>query len=237
MGMAQIICWVMVLVSGLMVATGIIGMDSFKTYGAGPALMVVGLVVGLTSFICVFLFRSRDRCRRRLREGKDLLARWSLPEDEWRAFAHKEYETQRSEKKLLLLILGVIAIIAIIVCAVIDPTFGVWMLCILGGTWILCLGASWLALRPYKINENSPAPEARVREDGLLLDATFHIWKGWGNRLEDVAISEGPPMQLDITYSVPTGRGSRTTMTAGVPVPAGKEQEAVELARRLLPNK
>ena len=237
MSMGQIVCWIFVLISGLMVASGILGMDAFKTYGAGPALIFVGLILGLTCFISVFMFRSRDRCRRLLREGDHLIARWSLPEDEWRAFAHTEYEKNRAEKKLMLWILGVVVIIAVIVCTLINPNFGVWMLCILGGIWFLCLGASRLALRPYKTNERSPAPEARIREDGLLLGATFHIWKGWGNRLEHVKISEGPPMQLDITYSVPAGRGSRTTMIASVPVPEGKEQEATKLARQLMQKK
>ena len=234
MGIGQKIAWALTLVgAGLLAATGF-APRMFTGYGTLPMAMVIGAVLGVSSFISGCFFRSRDRQRERLRAGKDLLVRWTYTEEEWRPFAHAEYRRQRAEKKMLLWILGVVVAATVVICALIELKLGLWMTAILGGTWVLCWLASRAALRPYRQNELRAPPEAHISVDGLLLGADFHVWRGWRNRLEEVGLDEGPPLQVMIHYSMPGGRsGQRNQVTAKVPVPGGKEQEAVKLLQRL----
>jgi hypothetical protein len=233
MGIGQRISWTLALIGAGAMAAPIVAEQSFTGYGSAPATMVGGGMLGLVSFITAFMFRSRDRARERLRAGKDLLVRWSYTEDEWRPFAHVEYLRQRAEKKMLLWILGGVVAVTTVICTLIELRFGVWIACILGGTWVLCWLASRAALRPYRINEVGAPPEALISADGLLLGADFHVWRGWRNKLEEVGLDEGPPLQVMIEYSMPAGRGRRNSVTAKVPVPRGKEEEAVLLLQRL----
>jgi hypothetical protein len=235
MSTGERVCWGLTFLGAGAAAAPFVADKALEPMGdARFAMAMVGLLVGLTSFICVFLFRSRNRVRAGLRAGKTLLVRWTYSEAEWRAFAGEETQRQASGKRTLLWITGSFMLIATLVVVAIDRKAAVFVGAVLLGTWILCYLAARASMRASQKNEKGPPPEARISADGLMLGAEFHAWRGWGARLERCALVEGTPPQVEIVYSTPQ-RYSRTETSVRVPVPAGRESEAAGLARRLRP--
>jgi hypothetical protein len=233
MSTGERVCWGLTILGAGAAAAPFVAEKTLEPMGDGRfAMAFVGMIVGLTSFICVFLFRSRNRVRVRLLAGKDLLARWTYTEAEWRAFAGRETRRQASGKRTLLWIVGGFMLIATLVTATRDRKAAVFVGAILFGTWILCLIAATLSMRTYRKNEKGPVPEARLSKDGVLLGAEFHAWRGFGARLERCALHEGPPPQVELVYSTPQRYGRQET-SVRVPVPGGREAEAETLVRQL----
>lgn len=131
--------------------------------------------------------------------------------------------------------MGAMMLVAISVVTAIDRRAAVFVGGILAATWILCWLAARISMRACRRNEQGASSEARISSDGLLLGAEFHLWRGWGNRLERCALHPGHPLQVEIVYSTPN-RYSRNEISVRVPVPAGREAEAAALLQKLHPS-
>jgi hypothetical protein len=233
MSTGERVCWTLTILGAGAAVAPFVAEEALEPMGdARFAMAFGGILVGITSFICVFLFRSRNRVRSRLLAGKDLLARWTYTEAEWRAFAGGETQRQASGRRTLLWIVGAFMLIATLVTAARDRRAAVFVGAVLFGTWILCFIAATISMRAYRKNEKGPTPEARVSGDGVLLGVEFHAWRGWGARLERCALHEGPPPQLEFVYSTPQ-RYSRQETSVRVPIPAGREADAAAVVRQL----
>jgi hypothetical protein len=75
--------------------------------------------------------------------------------------------------------------------------------------------------------------EAYVGKRGVLLNESFHSWNflSW---LEDVSIDRKRKL-LVITYSA-LARYGKDYFTVNIPIPDGKEKEAEEIIKKLLPK-
>ena len=234
MSTGERVSWFFTLLGAALVAAPFVSEDYQHKLGNGAfALMFLGGVMGLTAFIVVFLFRSRNRYRRQLTAGRDLLARWTYTAAEWHAFAPSETQRLASSKGLLLKIMGAIMLVAIGVTVLIDRGAAVFLGGILFATWLLCWAIVRVQLRRQAKFEQAPPPEVRISAHALLLGDQLHVWRGWGNRLERCDLDKNPPPQIAITYSTPGGRGRRPTQTVCVPIPTGREAEATALVQRL----
>jgi hypothetical protein len=234
MSTGERVSWFFTLLGAALVAAPFVSEDYQRKLGNGAfALMFVGGVVSLTAFIVVFLYRSRNRHRRNLVAGRDLLARWTYTAAEWHAFAPGETRRLASSKGTLLKIMGAIMLIAVVVMAFLNRGATVILGCILFGTWLLCWAIVRVQVRRQSKLAQAPPPEVRISAHALLLGDQLHVWSGWGNRLEKCDLDKNEPPQIAITYSTPGGRGSRPTQTVCVPIPAGREAEAAALVQRL----
>jgi len=234
MSTGERVSWFFTLLGAALVAAPFVSEDYQRKLGDGAfALMFVGAVVSLTAFIVVFLYRSRNRHRRDLVAGRDLLARWTYTAAEWHAFAPGETRRLAADKGLLLKIMGGIMLVAIVIMALFDRGVAVFLGGILVGTWLLCWAIVRVQIRRQSKLEQAPPPEVRISAHALLLGDQLHLWSGWGNRLERCDLDPNPPSQIAITYSTPGGRGRRPTQTVCVPIPTGREAEAAALVQRL----
>jgi hypothetical protein len=233
MTMGERVCWGLTALGAGMAAAPFVAAEALAPMGnARFAMMFVGAILAPTCFICAFLFRNRNRGRVRLLAGENLLARWTYTDEEWRAFAGEETRRQAGGKRTLLMITGAIMLVPVCVVAAIDRKTAVIVGAVLAAAWILCWLAARASMRACQRNEQGAAPEARISADGLLLGAEFHLWRGWGNRLERCALHSGRPPQIEIVYSTPNRYG-RNEVSVRVPVPAGREAEAARLLQQL----
>jgi len=234
MSTGERVSWFFTLLGAALVAAPFVSEDYQRKLGDGAfALMFVGGVMGLTAFIVVFLCRSRNRHRRNLVAGRDLLARWTYTAAEWHAFAPGETRRLAANKGLLLKIMGGIMLVAVVVMVLIDRGAAVFLGGILFATWLLCWAIVRVQVRRHAKLEQAPPPEVRISAHALLFGDQLHLWSGWGNRLEKCDLATNQPPQIAITYSTPGGRGRRPTQTVCVPIPAGREAEAATLVQRL----
>jgi hypothetical protein len=79
MSIGERVSWFLSLLGAVLVAAPFVSDDYQHALGDGAfALMFAGGIMGLTAFIAVFLLRSRNRHRRNLVAGRDLLIGGSL---------------------------------------------------------------------------------------------------------------------------------------------------------------
>ncbi|MBI5691994.1 MAG: hypothetical protein HZC55_18080 [Verrucomicrobia bacterium] len=230
------VCLFLTLIGAVLTFAPFIAADVLKALGdAGFALAFVGAVMALTAFICAFVFHSRDRFRRELVSGRGLLARWNYTAGEWKTFSQGERKRQADMRRLLLGITAALMALATVITYAIDRGAGVATGIVLLVVWLLCWLVSWATSRARARRDRAGPPEVRISASALLIGTELHVWRGWGNTLEECELYEGPPKQLSITYSSPN-RHSRTSTDVVVPIPSGKEGEAVEVCRRLQPG-
>jgi hypothetical protein len=200
------------------------------TAGQGRhALVLIGALIGLTSLILIPYFRNRANVAEELLDEAQLLAHWTLSEEEWTAWISLDESAERRAKwKLFGLVL--FFCVSIGGCfAWVDPKAGT---IVLGVLLTLCVVIA--VVIPWTLHSRRHgrlrAPrEVRICKDGLRLGAELHIWHGFQARLEDVGLEEGPPCLLEVVYST-RAKNQRQLHELRVPVPAGRRQEALKVA-------
>jgi hypothetical protein len=233
MSIGERVSWFLSLLGAALVAAPFVSDDYQHALGDGAfALMFAGGIMGLTAFIAVFLLRSRNRHRRNLVAGRDLLARWTYTADEWKAFAPGETHRLADDKGMLLKIMAGFMLVATVATVLISRRPALFVGGILAGIWILCWAIVRMQVHRQSKLEQAPPPEIRISAQALLIGGQLHVWSGWGNRLEKCLMDEQAPPKIAITYSTP-GRTSRPTQTVCVPIPTGREAEAAALVNRL----
>jgi len=235
MSTGERVCWVLTLVGAGMATAPFVAEEALAPMGTGRfAMAFFGAIMGLSCFICTFLFRSRNRVRRELLAGRGLLVKWKYTDEEWRAFAGEEYRAQSGSKNKLLWFTAIFMIGVTIFYVVRDPGGGLVVGAVLFVCWVLAWIAARATLRSTAVAQGGASPEVRIGRNGLLIGDEMHIWRGWGNSFSKCELRDGPPRQLVICYLVPAGRGMvRRPQVVHVPVPAGHEAEAAEVMRQL----
>ena len=235
MSTGERVCWILTLAGAAMATAPFVAPDALAPMGNGRfAMAFVGAIMGLSCFICTFLFRSRNRVRRELLAGRGLLARWSYTDAEWRAFAGEEMLQKSGGNRRLLWFTAVFMIVVTVVYVIRDPQSGLFVGGVLFVVWVLAWIAARLTLRSSAVAQSGSAPEVRIGRDGLLIGDEMHIWRGWGNSFSKSEMRDGPPRQIAISYLAPSGNATvLRPVVVHVPVPAGREAEAAEVLRQL----
>lgn len=235
MSTGERVCWFLTLVGAGMATAPFVAEKALAPMGNGRfAMAFVGVIMGLSCFICTFLFRSRNRVRRELLAGRGLLVKWTYTEAEWRAFAGEEKREQSSTTKRLLWYTALFMVVVTISYVVRDPKAGGFVGGVMLVVWVLAWLAARATLSSTAVAKGGPSPEVRIGRDGLLIGDEMHIWRGWGNVFGTCELRDGPPRQLAISYMIPSG--NKTILrpeTVHVLVPAGREAEALEVSRQL----
>jgi hypothetical protein len=73
------------------------------------------------------------------------------------------------------------------------------------------------------------APEAFIGKESAYVDGRFITWTGYGTQLDSMAMESGDPSILQVTYSLPSRGGRRIPYEHRIPVPRGKEPDAMRI--------
>lgn len=235
MSTGERVCWMIVLGGMVMTAAPFVTGDALLPLGqARFALVVVGPIAALSAFVTFFFLRARDKVKRDLLAGRNLLVRWTYAEAEWRAFAGEETRQQAGSKRMLLGFTAVFMAIVTLAFIARDRQAGLFVGAVLFVAWGLCWMVARASVRAQARHEKGPMPEVRIGRDGLLVGDELHDWHGWGATLQECALRDGPPPLLEFTYAMISGNATvRRSESVRVPVPAGKEAEAREIIRQL----
>lgn len=201
----------------------------------GGAMIVVGLLFLITGPIVALLFWSRSSAFDKLLDESKLLAHWQYNVAEWKEFAKNEYEYRKGENIGLFILVVVICLIVGGIFWIADPETGPLIMGVMVGLIILIAAVAYFVTRSYAGWEKNTEVEARIGSHGLIINQQFHVWEGWGNKLEEIKNITGKLNILEITYSSPN-RYSRQYFTVRVLVPADKEQDAINLQNKLKQN-
>ncbi len=234
MSRAEKVCWIIAAIGAAAVAAPFVLEETLEPLGDVRWVgVMVGALIGPTAAISSFLFRGRAKARATVLDDKTLLARWTYPADVWASFVGEDDTRERSAKWRMFAIVAFWCVLFGIGFPIFDPEDGWWVTVVMVGLMavivvVILLGS---AARTRTLARN--VPEARIGQDGLMLAGELHLWRGWSARLEGVDVVTGHPPCLEITYSTPA-KNQRQINTVRVPVPAGKDAEAAEVAARLI---
>lgn len=202
----------------------IIGLDGFD--GGFAMSFTAGFMV-IMSVVVIFIYRSRARQLDKILTGEGRIAIWRYSQDEWVRFIAADFEDEKKSKKMLFLVVAVIAIIVgiLLMISLKDPLA---LLIALGIIPIVAIPA-FLAPRARLNKLKKSEPKALIAKKGVIVGKMFHLWVNLGASLDEVNInSDAEPDMVEFTYSMPT-RNGRDVQVARVPVPKGKTEEAIKI--------
>lgn len=207
-----------------MFVPSIIGLDGFD--GGFAMSFTAGFMV-IMSVVVIFIYRSRARQLDKILTGEGRIVIWRYSQDEWVRFIAADFEDEKKSKKMLFLVVAVIAIIVgiLLMISLKDPLA---LLIALGIIPIVAIPA-FLAPRARFNKLKKSEPKALIAEKGVIVGKMFHLWVNLGASLDEVKInSDAEPDMIEFTYSMPT-RNGRDVQVARVPVPKRKTEEAIKI--------
>jgi len=205
-------------------APHVFGMDG---NGGGYAISFACLIIGITSFIVIFMYRGRARAVDRMLSGENILAHWKYAEHEWSEYTDKAYQAEASGKwGLYIFVMSIAAVVCFFFWIFVEDS-GVIMLGVVGGLAALLAITILITTNYDRWQNRRHLGEAIISRDGVYINRMLHLWRGWGATLDRTEYNRQDRM-LEFTYSAPSRTG-RNYATARVPVPAGAEARAQEI--------
>jgi len=220
-----IICWILTALFFFAIfAPSIFGMDGMN---GGFAISFLSLVAAITTLIVAIMYQGRAGALDRILKGENRLAHWKYDPVEWRAYAEKEYVTEKRDKRNLFYLVAAISLVVGVGFTIAHPDVGWVVLGVLGGVLVfIAILVLFTTRYDYWMNKKYLG-EAYITPDGVYLNRQLHLWRGWGASLDAFSYNEEDKF-LAFQYSTPNRTG-RADYTLRVPVPSGKEQEARQI--------
>jgi membrane associated rhomboid family serine protease len=196
----------------------------------GGALLMVGLLIGITAFIVYFMFRSRAKALEKIRLAQDILADWTLDAQTWQQLKADQLAEDQGRAKTTLIIIAFFMFLiggGLMVVTGFDEASVLVFKFLMGFLAFLALVA-WLSwFIPHRRRSRYDTGRVIIAGSGLWINGVFHIWEGFGARIDEVLYNE-EENRLSFTYSMPA-RHSRQYMTVHVPVPADKAEDLAKI--------
>ena len=187
--------------------------------------MLAALVTGL-------MLRRFAQVRGDLLEGRDLIARWSVDEKAFLAFAPKAVADDADQKRLaLMLVFGFVAVIFGGV-AVYDPDVAVPMLAAAAALCLVVTLAWAIGARVTARHWRWRGGEALIGRRGLMFNGVLHVWAAPLSWLESARLLGDPP-RLRVSYAYWNPRAGPQRVDVEIPVPAPARAEARRAAAAL----
>ena len=204
-----------------------------------PPFVFLGGFISLSGMIGFVLFAFYFNNLRKILDGRDLLAHWTIEPDEWKNFVEEEYRRERSAKwKLFLLVSVVIVLVGagFRLLAEQEDAANIVLL-VLAGLIALLWFVAMVLPNYFHIKKSKRPGEVFVGMSGVYIGGSFHSWRFPGSRLESVEFESGSSSRLNFVYSYVmfTGRSLnaiRQPVVFSVPIPEEMEREAKRIPAR-----
>jgi hypothetical protein len=204
--------------------------------GAGDwvfALMFFAIVFGITAFIVAIMYTRRASLVERMLQRQNLLAYLTYSPEQRNDYAAKEHEENKREKRNMFIMIAVIsAVICAIMAIIIQDSWYIFLFVALG-IIVLMAPVAWLSVWSRARQNRKYAGDTYICYEGIYFNRELHFWREFGAILEEVTYQQdGKEMLVLITYSV-INRYNRQYVTIRVPVPRGRENEALNIVQVL----
>lgn len=199
-------------------------------------MVMVGLLLGLTFFICFFIFLSQARRLNRMFNREELLAHWAFDPAGQRQKATDEYQARKKSNRILLMIVvGFFVVIGGLFTAFgfddIEDAAG-FLLIMLGVLVVICLAALIAPGVSYRKMLRSP-PEVYVGPFGAWVMGEYVQWKAAMTRPTQVDFAQVEQAAVITVHYQIIQRYGPQMHECRIPVPAGSEQEAFNVANQI----
>jgi hypothetical protein len=215
---------------GLFLMFGPVGFGWMDGFGGGFALAAFGLLIMIAGITTAVLFFRLAKSYDRILSNKNLLARWTYSDAEWKAFTEADYKIDRKNRWMLVGIISAFAIFFGILFAIMDREAGIYVLFVMLGLIVLVSITAFLTSQQnYRRNVRHKG-ETLIASDGIILNGQLHAWNVIGSKLDRVDYMEETPPMIEFEYSA-VSRSGRDSYTVRVPVPSGQGNSARDIVQ------
>ena len=214
------------LVAGILAFIGIfipelIGMDG---YNGGFALSFFCIFISLSAFLTAIVFWKYAKKEQKIREGENVLAKWSYSDKQWDKFTKLEYEIDRSYKKMLLKIIIFFALLFGIGFWVFDSENGIYVFYAMLGLIALMTGVAYYSIYAAHQKNLKHKGEITISTAGLIMNEQFMPFNAFGSKLKNVDYNKKlKPKYLEFELAYFTRTGEQSNFVR-VPVPEKEEK-------------
>jgi hypothetical protein len=225
--------WGGILTAGIIIIffPTIIGLDGMS---GGYAISTGGVFVSILGLVGTIVYLRLAKSLDRITLPENILAYWTYSSEEWKSYTEFEHRVDASGKRnLFFLVAAISVVVGIIFYAMVQDDLLIIALIILGIIAMTGITAYLSTLAAYFHNKKYLG-ETYIALDGVYLNRQVHVWRGLGNRLEEISFDEdeGPGSRIIIEYSAP-GTHNRNSYSVRIPVPPGKESTAKGLVKQI----
>ncbi len=202
----------------------------------GCAVMFVSFFLAVTLVAVAVLFWTRARAMDAIIDGKELLAHWTYSPDHSAASAKREFAEYRAANKALFIVVAGFFLIAIILLMIFGGEDGLFTALILIIPLCIIALAAWGAPRLVYSRALKASPEAYIAGNGIIYRQAVYPFRSFLNNLDTVTFrpaTRDEPALLIFSYLQLVGLYILQPYAVSIPVPAGEEEHAQEIARRL----
>jgi hypothetical protein len=225
--------WIVALIFFL--ACFIPSLGDWDMMNGGFAMILLSGFVSMSAVITAVMFRSRGKQAESLLSGTgEFVAEWSIPAELWREIIQRQYEEERTAKKILLRIVWFFCITIGIGFIVYDPEAGKWVAAVLLLLMIVTGLAATLAPRMRLRHLNATETRVRVGKTCVLLGDELHSWHMVGSWLQDAELLEEQGRHwLQVRYAFITRVGIQEEQVL-LPVPPQELEKAQHAVDELM---
>jgi hypothetical protein len=220
------ICFIIAIAATVMVfVPESLGIDGFD---GGFAISFISIVIALTAIIVGVMFMGWASKVTKIQRGEGILAHWVYPQEFWSGYTEVEYKEEKSEKKILFLIITAFALFFGILFWLLDEDAGFWVFVVMLGLIGLC-GFAWQfsAWSNYRSNRAVGVKEVFITREAVFMNNKLITWKTALTRFENVSFADNRRVPvLVFEYMQYSGRAGMQKYTTRVPVPSGQEMAA-----------
>ncbi|MGM5488645.1 MAG: hypothetical protein ACQESG_06870 [Nanobdellota archaeon] len=217
---------ILTFVFGILAIVGLVSFDALG--GVAGALFLVSLLLSMTSFVCIFIFRKRSHALQKI-FGKESRI-FHYPKKEWQEYLKHEYGLRAQEKKAMFIFLSAItAVIFLIFIAVINEARLAMFLVMVA---LLGLYGTMAFVGPRLMYRfRSETGEIGILDTGVIVNGTLHSWDLPRSKLGSVKEKRKPFHHYQISYEFVDRLGPRSYV---IRIPFPKEAQAFREAIKAL---
>lgn len=214
-----------------MVAAGII-IDSYDFYW----MIFVGLILGLTFFICMLMFLGQARRLDGMFQGRDLLARWHFDMSQQMKKAETEYKEQKARNKILLIIITLFFVVIgglFVIFGFDDIEDAGMFIAIMGSVLGLIILVAVIAPGAAYRKMKKSIPEVFVGPYSAWVMGQYVQWKAPMTKIRSVKLlSTETGAVIDVEFMIWQRYGYQQH-NCRIPAPDGYENEARDVAMKI----
>jgi hypothetical protein len=236
-----------VIIGLLIMAVGVLmlwlpSLTEMNMMAGGYALRFVGLFVLIVGAVTLWFYRARATALARLFAGEGLLAHWTLDAIQVQKHAAAELAEVSENNRGLFLITAILFLVIGIPVLVVPA----WRDLLRGDSIAMTIVGCYFAVVPllglfawgmprlaYRRAVQDGA-DVYIGRDGVFVNGALHTWKQPLTDLRRVRFNRQtnpPALEFDIRTLTRLGVTYFKTYTVTVPVPAGQEEQAENVAR------
>ena len=200
------------------------GIDGFD---GGFAFSFVSLLIALTAGgVSIFYFKQAQKLNS-IFCGEGVLAHWIYSSEYWKNYTRKEYLTEKSEKKILFIIISAFALFFGFLFWAFDPEAGFYVFLVMMGL-IGLIAFVWRFSAWYNYRHNMKGTmEAYITKNAVYMNNRLYTWKSAFTQFKQVTLKRDRELNLLVfEYTIINPRTGPQTYSTRVPIPLGEEENA-----------